>query len=191
MVGCFRCTSPSIHFFSLRWHSLDHGRLTGEHVSKHSLFSWRRHSRDHGRLSGVWCGVFCVCMWRVWCVGSVCTCGVVCCVGVGVWSWWCCVLCGWCVILCFCVVLLFFSQFSSFSFLLSLFLNKHGVQLWGVWMWCGARYVHSNCRRIAWNVPTSPPPSSSLLPSLPLLLRKRGNFLIQEYFRRRIYFVTV
>ena len=48
----------------------------------------------------------------------VCVVCVVCCVGVGVRSWWCCVLCGWCVFLCFCVVLLFFSQFSSFSFFL-------------------------------------------------------------------------
>ena len=45
----------------------------------------------------------------------------------GVW-WWCCVLCGvlcWCCVVSggvyFCVFLCFFSQFSSFSFLLSLF----------------------------------------------------------------------
>ena len=47
--------------------------------------------QDHGRLSGV----FCVCMWRVWCegcvwcVGCVCTCGVVCGVG-GVCVLFCC-----------------------------------------------------------------------------------------------------
>ena len=43
-------------------------------------------------------------------------------------------------------------------------IKKHGVQLWGVWMWCGARYVQCNCQRIARNVPTSPPLLSSLLP---------------------------
>ena len=31
-------------------------------------------------------------------------------------------------------------------------------------MWCGTRYVHSNCQRTARNVPTSPPPSCPLLP---------------------------
>ena len=36
MVGCSRCTYPSIQLsFRLRWHSEDHGRLTAGHVSKH------------------------------------------------------------------------------------------------------------------------------------------------------------
>ena len=46
--------------------------------------SW--HWQDHGRLLEVWCVcgvVFCVCMWRVWCVGCVCTFGIVCGVGGG------------------------------------------------------------------------------------------------------------
>ena len=34
-----------------------------------------------------------------------------------------------------------------------------------------------------------PPPLPSLLPSPPLLLKKKGNFLLQEYFRRGNYFV--
>ena len=77
MVGWTRCTYPSIHFFVSRSRSVvdcarvqaftlklpqDHGRLTGEHMSKHSLFSWRRHSHDHGGLSGVVCGVLCCCV---------------------------------------------------------------------------------------------------------------------------------
>ena len=54
--------------------------------------SIHKNSQDHGRLSGVWCGVC------VWCV--------VFCVGVGVWSLWCCVLCGWClcVVVFWCLV---------------------------------------------------------------------------------------
>ena len=61
------------------------------------------HISKHGVGVGVWwwCCVLCV-----WCVG----------VGVGVWSWWCCVFCVCGVLCCF-----FFSQFSSLSFLLSLF----------------------------------------------------------------------
>ena len=51
MVGCSRCTFPSIHV--------------------------ETPSRSR---SVVWC-VLCVCMRRVWCVGCVCTCGVVCGVG--------------------------------------------------------------------------------------------------------------
>ena len=36
MVGCSRCTFPSIHLsFRLRWHSEDHGRLPDEDMSKH------------------------------------------------------------------------------------------------------------------------------------------------------------
>ena len=53
-VGWWRCTYPSIHFFVSRSRSVvdcahiqaftlklpqDHGRLTGEHISEHSLFS--------------------------------------------------------------------------------------------------------------------------------------------------------
>ena len=71
---------------------------------------------------------------------------------------------------------LVFSQFYSFSCLLSLFLSsffflsslffplfslftsRHGGQLRGIWMWPGARQVHSN---------------SSLLLSLPPLLKKK------------------
>ena len=147
----------------------------------------------------------------------VCVVCVVCCVGVGVgvW-WWCCVLCVWCVFWCFCVVLLFFfnsllslSRSLSLSFSLSslpllsslfcllflfffslLFATKH----------CGKNrstntaanfeafecdLAHGRCTAVG----SLPPSLSSLLPSLPLLLKKRrGNFLLQEYFRRRIYF---
>ena len=48
----------------------------------------------------------------------------------------------------------------------------------------GARYVHSNCQRIARNVPTSPPPSLLPPPSLPHPEKSEGTF----YYRRGIYF---
>ena len=66
MVGCSRCTYPSIQ---LSFHCADTLKITVSSL-----------------VCGVWC-VLCVCMWRVWC-GCVCTCGVVCGVG-GV-----CVCCG-------------------------------------------------------------------------------------------------
>ena len=89
MVGCWKCTYPSIHFFVSRSRSVvwqayiqvftlklpqDHGRLTGEHISKQSLFSWRRHSQGHGRLSGVRV----VCVHVVLCVVLV-VCVLLCC----------------------------------------------------------------------------------------------------------------
>ena len=72
MVGCSRCTYPTIHFFS----SQDHGRLHDEDISKHSheklaltlkitvggppctcpsihLSPAERRSQDHGRLPAV------------------------------------------------------------------------------------------------------------------------------------------
>ena len=45
--------------------------MVAVHISKQSLFSWRWHSQDHGRLSGVWCGVCGVSCF-------VCACGAVC-----------------------------------------------------------------------------------------------------------------
>ena len=179
------------------------------HISKRS----RWNSEDHGRLSGV-------CMWCWWCVGCVCTCGVVCVVG-GV-----CVLCGCCVGgVCFCVVLLFFSSFSSFSFFLlslsffSLFLSSlfFPSSLFSLLSslplplpllssllatkHCGKNrstntaanfeafecdLAHGRCKAVG----SLPPSLPSLLPILPLFLKKwRGNFLLQEYFRRWIYFL--
>ena len=49
MVGCLSCTYPSIHTKTCA-DSEDHGRLTTEHISRHSPFCWRRHSQDHVRL---------------------------------------------------------------------------------------------------------------------------------------------
>ena len=72
MVGCLSCTCPSIHLFHCAdtlkitvgcptstypsYHTItcadseDHGRLTAEHISRHSPVCWRRHSSEHGRL---------------------------------------------------------------------------------------------------------------------------------------------
>ena len=157
-------------------------------------------SQDHGRLSGEWCGVC------VWCVVWV-LCRCVC-----------------CVVVC-CVVLLFFSQFSSFSFLLSLFpsslslsslfpsslfsllsslplplLSSLPLPLLAT-KHCGKNRSTNTAANIeacecdlaqgkCTAVGSLPPSLPSLLPSLPLLLKKRnGDFLLQEYFRRGIYFL--
>ena len=45
--NCFKSLSLSSH---LEWRSLDHGGLSVEHISKHSLFHGT-HSQDHGRLA--------------------------------------------------------------------------------------------------------------------------------------------
>ena len=125
---------------------------------------------------------------------------VVCCVGVGVW-WWCCVV--WCGVY-FCVFLccfsLFFSQFSSFSFFLflalSLFLSSLSSFLSSLpsllfLFFFSLLFSPSNTmeRTEAFEcdlaqgkctaVGSLPPPLSSLLPSPPLLLKKRGG----NYYR--------
>ena len=187
----------------------DHGRLSIVHVSKHSLFSWRRHSQDHGRLSGVWCGV----LW--WCVCVVC-------VKLGSLSLLFSLLpllfpllflSSFCfsfslapsltLALALVLSLLFFLLSSLLLTLLfpsrkqtlyKALINKHGVQLWGVWMWCGAWYVvHSNCQRIARNVPTSPPPSSlsSLLPPSHTQKKERELFFTGIFPARNLIFITV
>ena len=52
MVGCRWCTHPSIHTKTCA-DTEDHGRLTAEHISKHSPVSWCWRSQDHGRLPAV------------------------------------------------------------------------------------------------------------------------------------------
>ena len=133
MVGCWRSTYPSIHFFVSRSRSVVRGAVV--------------------------CVVF-----------------VVCCVGVGVWSCWCCVLC---VLVCWCGVVwsVVWSLFSLFSLFSSVFtssssslissrhqplwkepINQHGGQLRGIWMWSGARQVHSS--RFSSSSSPLPPPFS-------------------------------
>ena len=125
MVGCPRCTYPSIHIETPQ----DHGRLSDKHISEHSLFLLTKTlSRSRSVVWCVvwcvWCVVFCVCMWRVWCVGCVCTCGV-CGVG-GMWVvvlWWCvCVVCGeaWHTISLSCSLSFLFSFPFAFPFFFSL-----------------------------------------------------------------------
>ena len=154
------CTYPSIHFF---------------HVGRHSL--------DHGRLPDVRCGVCGVGVLLL----LLCTCGVVCGVGgVGVvwcwwcwWWWWCVVLvvCGCCVVLVLvwcgvavysvCVFSLFFPSILFFLFLAlsSLFsllatkhceavINQHGVQ---------CDMAHDRCTALA-PLLSHPLPSSPLPP---------------------------
>ena len=196
MVGCWRCTYPSIRFFVSRSRTVvwqahiqaltlklpqDRGRLTGEHISEHSLFSWRRHSRDHGRLSGVWCGV----LW--WCVVVVCCSGVcvlLCCGGVCVVVlWWC--VCGvwWSLAHSLSLLLsllpllfpfLFLSSFFSFSLAPSLTLPLALVLSLSLLLSSLFPSTHSSLL-------------SSLLPPSHTQKKKRGDFLLQEYFRRGTY----
>ena len=145
------------------------------------------------------CGVWVVCVHVVLCRCVLCGCvvvlvlafgrgGVVCCAG------------GECV-----CVLSFFSLFlSSLFFRSSLFsllsslplpllssrhqtlwkepINQHGGQLRGIWMWSGARQVHSN--RFSPSFSPLPPPFS---PSPPQK-KKKKELLITRRFQPRIYF---
>ena len=61
-------------------------------------------------------------------------------------------------------------------------INQHGGQLRGIWMWSGARQVHSS--RFSPSFSPLPPPFFPFHPE-----KKWGNFLLQEYFRRGIYFL--
>ena len=147
----------------------------------------------------------------------VCVVCVVCCVGVGVRSWWCCVLCGCCVgvvwwvvvwcgvwVLCWCCVgvgwcvcvfFSFFSQFSSFSFSFSqfssLFLRatKHCARTdQPTWRPTSRR------SDVTWDG-SLPHPLSSLLPSPPPppLPRKKEErtFYYRNISGEGIIFITV
>ena len=104
----------------------------------------------------------------------------------------------------FCVFFSFFSQFSSFSFLLSLFLSSLFFPHFSL-LFLFFFSLHFSQRRptsrhlnVMWRTASAQqsvlslllsPPSSFLLSLPPLLKKKRGeNFLLQEYFRRGIYF---
>ena len=112
--------------------------------------------------SVVWCVVCCfVC---------VCTCGVVSL----------CVLCDVCVhVVVWCCVVLCCRQHT----------NQHGVQLRGV-IWRELHSTSFSARNVVTHVTILP---SSPLPLLhhhhPFSLPEKGNFLLQEYFRRGIYFL--
>ena len=126
----------------------------------------------------------------------------------------CCVLCGWCVFLCFCVLLFFslnyllslscslsflllssFPLLSSLSSLLSFLLaTKH----------CGknrstntaANFEAFDCDLADGTaVGSLPPPLPSLLPSLPLLLKKKKTkrvlFITGIFPARNLFFITV
>ena len=152
-----RCTYPSIHFFVSRSRSV----VWQAHIQAFTL----KLSQDHGRLSGVW-GV-------VWCCVRVRVCGV----------WWSSAHTLSLVLspssslsLSFSLLSLFFSLLFLFLFLflfLLLLLLLLLLRLLNV-IWCK---VHSN--RFPPSSSPLPPPFS---PSPPQ--KKRGTFLLQEYFRR-------
>ena len=196
MVGCSWCTCPSIHFFVSRSRSVVRGAV---------VCVWC-----------VLCSVLCWCWFLVVVVLCV-VCCVVCCVGVGVW-WWCCVgVMWWCgcgvvwggVHVCvFCVVfslisldsLLFLSYslslfpsllfpsslfFPLFSFLFLVFSSlpftpPNTVERTDFEAF-ECDLAHGRCTAVG-----SLPFSSSLPPPQK---KKVGNFLLQEYFRRGIYFL--
>ena len=73
MVGCWRCTYPSIHFFVSRSRpSVDCARVQ---AFTFLLTKTLSRSRSGCLVRGG------VCVWCWWCVSCVCTCGVVCGVG--------------------------------------------------------------------------------------------------------------
>ena len=146
-----------------------------------------------GGLVGWWVG-------GVWCGAGVVGCGAV-----------------WCIFVSFCVVFLFFLSILFFLFLalsLSLFLSSLFFPLFSL-LSSLPLFFHSSLLATKHNgknrstntaanteafecdlaqgkctaVGSLPPPLPSLLPSPPpLLKKKRGNFLLQEYFRRGSYF---
>ena len=181
MVGCWRCTFPSIHLFISSSRSVVRGAVIC------------------GVLRGclcVWCVVWCV--WCVWCV---------------VWCW--CVLCGVCVVWCvgvvvwggvyvcvFWCIFSFFSQFTSFFFLLSLsffssFLPLSSFPLFSLPLLLLSSLIataanfeafecdlaHGKCTAVGSLPPPlfSPPPFS---PSSLSTKKSEGTFLFQVYFWR-------
>ena len=154
----------------------------------------------------VLCG--CVLCW-CWCLVVVVLCcvGVVCCVG-GV------CVCVFCLFLC---CFAFFSQFSSFSFLLSLFPSSLYLSFFSLLSslplpllssllatkHCGKNrstntaanfeafecdLAHGKCTAVG----SFPPPFTSLLPSLPLLLKKMEGLLNTGIFpATNLFFITV
>ena len=172
MVGCWRCTYPSIRFFPLKI-TVGCPRCCGVLFVHEGVVSC--------------CVVWCV-AWCVWCVVLVVV-WCVCCVGGE-----CCVVFLFSVnslrsLSCslFFLLLSFFLSscpllFSLFSLLSSLFssrhqtvwkesINQHNGQLRGIWM--SSRF--------------SPSPSPLPPPFSPSPPQKRDS-LLQEYFRRRNYF---
>ena len=176
------------------------------HISKHSLF-FIALTLSRSR-SVVWCVVWCVCvvccvlcvcMWRVWCVGCVymwcwwCVCVVL--------LWWCvCVVCGeaWHTLSLFLSLLpLLFPLLFPFPFLFLFFFSLSSLL-------ATKHYGKNRSTNTADNIEafecdlaqgkctavgSLPPPLPSPPPFSPSPPQKRGNFLLQEYFRRGIYFL--
>ena len=193
VVGCSRCTYPSIHLFVSKSRSVVRGAVV-------CCVCMR-----------VLCCVVC-CVVCVWCVLLV----LVLVFGGGVVWWWCGVV--WCGVVCIFVVFLFFlstlflscSLSLSFlllsSFLSSLFSLLSSLPLFLLSSLLATKHYGKNrstntaanieafecdlaqgkCRAFG----SLPPPLPSLLPSPSLLLKKKRKlFFLQEYIRRGNYFV--
>ena len=129
------------------------------------------------------CGVVC-------CEPSVCVCTrVLCHVMSCVMS---CLVCCVVVVLCgvWCVGVLFLSfslsQFFSSSFS-SLFSSRHQTLLNFEAFACDL--AHGRCTAVGYLLSSSPLPPPFPSPSNAQKKNERGNFLLQEYFRRGIYFL--
>ena len=180
MVGCLTSTYPCIH---VETPSRSRSVACGAHIRAFTFLLTKTLSRSRSVVLRAH-GVLCV----VWVHEGVVVWWVVCCV---VWcvAWWCCVVCGvWCegVLFHFFFSILFFLFLAlspSFLFFPYSVLSSSFSSLFNSRQQTLCEALIN--KREHPSLLLSPPSSSSASNAQ----KKRGDFLLQEYFRRGIYFL--